>query len=737
MEEYNKVKTKMRLGSQTIRESIYQGATQGAWAWSVYAIVECWFSSILPRLIWPSHEYRVLHQGFTAFLFVIYPALGLLLGGLFGLFLHKAAYRLHFLQKIQSPGLFRAVGTATVISAFALNLIVQFRFRFFLSLYIIVVSILLFSILLLLSLASTTGANIWPKRLGFVASPWTSSIILLGTAWIIKDLLNFVYSPVLRAGSVFIFFIAIYFVSFLIQKTIEKRLTTESIILKATESFTIRVLFMFVVLGTSFFLNRVPMRMAQSSGVLSVNTNQCNIFLIVMDTVRADHLSLYGYERDSVPTLKKFSDQATLFTHAIASSSNTLPTHASLFTGMYPIKHGAHHIYPPRRSPDGVGISSIGLAHHFDTLAEILSEKGYMTIGVSANHGWLAPLFRLNQGFQYYDSRVPISWTVWQYYLRHRIHNLLNYGFRSPHGASYRRAEEINREIFTLLDIMRKRGERSFFFINYMDAHYPYLPLPPFDKLYPGKDETFTKDRYDSLRKQVMELERRITKEESSHLISQYDGGIAYLDFHIGKLLTRLKELGIYENSLIIFTSDHGEAFGERGLIDHGSSVYQDQVYIPLIIKYPRTNEKNVVNQLVSSVDLMPTILDVLGCEIPQGIQGQSLLKLAIGNSRHVISEFYPFSDLVQSHPRFDRVQRAVFSGRFKFIKSTNGTKELYDLHEDPDEKNNLFKPDDKTSRELEARLNQWLEEVKEESGSIIKLEKEALDRLKSLGYIK
>ncbi|NIO20031.1 MAG: sulfatase-like hydrolase/transferase, partial [Candidatus Aenigmarchaeota archaeon] len=178
---------------------------------------------------------------------------------------------------------------------------------------------------------------------------------------------------------------------------------------------------------------------------------------------------------------------------------------------------------------------------------------------------------------------------------------------------------------FTLLDMVRDRRRPFFLFINYMDAHWPYIPPRPFDKLYPGKIKRFTTERYGSLINVVLQQKRKMTKQEYSHLLSQYDGAITYIDFHIAKLTERLKKLGKYQNSIIIITSDHGEAFGERDLIGHGVSVYQDQIHIPLIIKYPNSREKAIVNKLVSLVDLMPTLLTVLDYEIPARNQGQSL----------------------------------------------------------------------------------------------------------------
>lgn len=269
-----------------------------------------------------------------------------------------------------------------------------------------------------------------------------------------------------------------------------------------------------------------------------------------------------------------------------------------------------------------------------------------------------------------------------------------------------------------------------------MDAHNPYIPPPPYDTLFPGKDEAFRLDHYTTLSQEVMKLNRKVSKEESRHLLSQYDGGIAYIDFHIGKLIEKLKRLEVYNNSIIIITSDHGEVFGERNLFNHSVSVYQDQIYIPLIIKYPDMQERRLIDEPVSVVDLMPTILDVLKYEIPEGIQGKSLLAQNSGESREIIGESFPSGHLLTTHPRFNRIERAVFSWPYKFISSTAGKRELFELMKDPNEKKNLYDANDNISMQLEAELNQWLKDNKEESGSAVKLDKDARERLKALGYI-
>ena len=717
--------------SATVRKNVYAGAVYGIVAWAAYAVAECVFLSILPWFIEPGYAYKPLYWGFTVLLFIIYPAIGLLSGGLFGLVFHKVSSRYLFLQNAQ-PTILSLAATFTIVLAFSVNLIINN------SINLAKLPPLAFSLLVIGGLVLSARSSIWFRGLRFLTNPWAVSTVLLGLPWIIQKFSSN-YPMAVKAGAALAFPLFILSISFIVQKVMRKRITSVS----TTEVFVLParypaflIFIIFIVIGTSFFLDQEHPSLVQGPRSSSHNTNNPNVILITMDTVRADHLSLYGYERDTTPNLKKLSEESTLYTHAIASGDMTLSTHASIFTGTYPRQHGAH--FDPWNGCNG----GRPLSDKFHTLAEILSQKGYLTMGIVANYGFLSRFFGFDKGFQYYDQRVPVVFLggTELYSIRQGVRNVLTH-FASPHNFDlmFRRAEEINKEASTLFDNV-KNNNTFFLFINYMDAHDPYIPPPSFDTLYPGKDETFTFAHYNTLHEKVLKLERKITEKEYHHMVSQYDGGIAYIDFQIGKLIARLKELDLYENCLIIITSDHGETFGERALMGHQVSVYQDLVHIPLLVKYPNVRTGNIYNEVVSVVDLMPTVLDVLGFEVPEHVQGQSLLKLEFesGKSRNVISESFPNGYFISWHPRFHRIERAIFSGQYKFISSTAGKRELYNLSKDPNEMENLYKEDDSTSREIETRLETWLKTTVAaiESSAKVKLDKEALNRLKTLGYV-
>lgn len=229
---------------------------------------------------------------------------------------------------------------------------------------------------------------------------------------------------------------------------------------------------------------------------------------------------------------------------------------------------------------------------------------------------------------------------------------------------------------------------------------------------------------------EVNKHHHHLNETERDHFVSQYDGGIACMDFEIENFLERLRRLGLYENTLIIIIGDHGEAFGEHSLMTHGQGfVYQDQVHVPLLIKYPGQHEARQSDALVSQVDLMPTILDMAGIAPVADLQGHSLRSSRDG-SEVVYSEAR-----AAFRSRSQSVRRAMFTSSFKLITSTEGPPELYDLTADPAEKQNQYQSDKPRSTALAARLTAWAAAAPPQLAQPHKLDKNSVERLKSLGY--
>lgn len=446
-----------------------------------------------------------------------------------------------------------------------------------------------------------------------------------------------------------------------------------------------------------------------------------------MDTVRAENLSVYGYSRKTTPALDNLAAGSNLFRRAIATSDMTLSTHASLFTGVYSSWHGTHY---DAQSPTGYPLSK-----DYTTLAEQLSSTGYRCMALAANSSYVSSAFGLDRGFHVFDSRAPVLFLHGEershrYFLRWGIRRMVN---RFQPTASWeavtRTAGEINADATKWLDAARAAGTPFFLFLNYMDAHTPYIPPPPFDTMFPGRLSTFTYSDHIALRSGTMNGVRQITSTERDHLRSQYDGGIAYLDSQIGDLVAHLKQADLYDNTLLIVTADHGEALGEKNLVEYSvTSIYQHHIHVPLIVKYPRQTAARVIDDVVTQVDVMPTVLEVAGIRRPPGLQGISLNNAA-REVRHVMSECF-------SGPKF-KVKRAVIQWPLKWIAWQDGRRELYDLSTDPTETREIHTDRPQESIELEAILSKWKQDIPARRATrSSKLDDETLRRLKSLGYV-
>lgn len=453
------------------------------------------------------------------------------------------------------------------------------------------------------------------------------------------------------------------------------------------------------------------------------------VVLVTLDTVRSDHLSVYGYGRRTSPQLEAFARSATLYTRALASGDLTLTTHASIFTGLYARQHGAR--VDSRRG-------ALAMREGVRTLPALLRAAGYTTLAVVANPSYLAGRFGFSRGFDHYDDRAPTPLLPTP-----RPHTAIAGGValarrllpqdrRFEHAdSSYRRAGRINREVFGLLDGLAREPRPFLLFVNYMDAHWPYDPPRPFRDRFPGglgRGAPGLQDFQD-----VAQQRRRYTPVERRHLVSRYDGAIAYVDHELGRLFERLRELGLWEASLVIVTSDHGEAFGEHGLAGHGVSLHEHQIHVPLLIKAPGQQQAAVVERPVSSVDLLPTILHVVGLERPGGLPGVSLSEGA-PPLRPIFSESYANPGLYRAHPRFRRDLRAVLLGDWKLVVSSRGRRRLFHLGEDPGELADLSASGAPLG-ELEAQLQDWLDDAPERTGREVSLDEEARRLLRELGY--
>jgi arylsulfatase A-like enzyme len=462
-------------------------------------------------------------------------------------------------------------------------------------------------------------------------------------------------------------------------------------------------------------------------------TNKPNVILITMDTVRADHLSLYGYERETTPYLSDLARTATVYTRAIATSDFTLPTHASIFTGMYPDWHKAMQSVsvPPRRQ---------GIRPDLPTLAEVLQSNGYWTAEAPANFAYLTSAFHLARGFAVSDVRQSVrlygfdnGFCVLET-ARQLLGLIVDIG---EFGRPYRRASDITELGNSIVDQAKAIGRPFFLFLNYLDAHTPYAPGDPFNRLFPGSE---LKARPPAIANPPFSLRplngysTSLSSEQRAYLISQYDGGIAAVDAAIKTLVQHLREQELFDNTLIIITADHGEGLLERGMLDHDlATVYQTHLHIPLLIKYPGQDAAAKSYALASQVDIMPTVLEYAGITPPKALQGRSLSHEPAAGTDTV---FAVSRATMKRNPLVRGTRRAVFSGSAKLITWTAGAPELYDLASDPTERNNIYNPNDPRAIDLSERLANLVKAIPSQSLPLSNPDPATLDRLKSLGYV-
>jgi arylsulfatase A-like enzyme len=483
----------------------------------------------------------------------------------------------------------------------------------------------------------------------------------------------------------------------------------------------------------TLWLNARPALSTPNTGGVSAQ-GRPNVLLIVLDTARADHLSVYGYQRRTTPNLEKLARESVLFRNAISASDFTLTAHGSLFTGLYTSWHRA---YPVSGTDFG------RLDDSFHTLAEILAQHGYATSAVLANHGYLRPEFGMAQGFSYYEIRPtvramgPASIPFLRNFARAALQQVT---CTAELGRMYPRADQITDGALRVLNVARRGPGPFFLSLNYMEAHEPYSPPPPFRDAFPGRDPALHSLDLGALREKLAVAHPAPDAAAMlDHMISQYDGSIAFMDAEIQRLFEGMKRAGLYDSTLIIITSDHGQALGERSYVGHPGSPYQELVRVPLIIKYPAGESAEAgrsVGATVSGVDVLPTVLDTVGIPVPAKIHGRSLRRYAPDAERMVISESFFNKRERWLARRTERIERALYRGSWKLIQAVAGKKELYDVDRDGKELRNVYDPDNPIARQLTLDLDRWVHDAPPRRKGGPKVDRETMDRLRSLGYV-
>jgi arylsulfatase A-like enzyme len=414
-----------------------------------------------------------------------------------------------------------------------------------------------------------------------------------------------------------------------------------------------------------------------------------NVLLIVLDTVRAKSLSLYGYNRGTTPQLEQLAKAGVVFERALSTSSWTLPAHATMFTGRYPRELSADWLTPL----DGT----------YPTLAEVFGSHGYVTAGFVANLLYCTYETGLARGFVHYeDYPVSLGMIVRSSWLaRTMAEGILNM-IGSRRELVRKTAEDVNEDF---LDWLSQNHGRPFFaFLNYMDAHAPYLPPKPFDIMFGPQ-----RARPD------VSVRRTWSAQEIQVEQDAYDGSIAYLDHQLGLLFGELQKRGLLGNTLVVITSDHGEQFGEHGLFDHGNSLYRPLLHVPLVISFPsRLPASERVREPVTLRDLPATISDII--KLPGGprFPGKSLAryweKVSDVNqpATPLLSAVSKAINMPDWLPVMKGDMTSLIANGFHYIRNGDGREELYDFDKDPAEKNDLAASDQ--YRQALERMRESLE---------------------------
>jgi arylsulfatase A-like enzyme len=422
-----------------------------------------------------------------------------------------------------------------------------------------------------------------------------------------------------------------------------------------------------------------------------------NVLLIVMDTVRADHLSLYGYGRDTTPNLRGLADQGVRFERARATAPWTLPSHASLFTG---------------RWPHELGVEKRGwLDAAFPTLAEFLGTRGYATAGFVANQFFCGHETGLSRGYGLYrDYPVTpaevlrsstLGWLLMRSVMRVRdeLRSALWPGPMAGVSVDFSRkdAATINREF---LDWLSSQGKQPFFaFLNYFDAHDPYLVPPGASS--PVRAAPRSRGEFAMLRDWYKIDKTSLAPEAIRLARDAYDDCIAALDNELGRLFAALRERGILDQTLVILTADHGEQFGENGKFGHGLSLHDPEVHVPLVIASPASVPRGqVVEGGVSLHDIPATVVDLLGYEHESPFPGQSLARTwqppQTGIAPAVSLAFSELHTPIagptspSESSRGDGSILALLDDTRAYIRYHGGNEELYKLDADPAETHDL-----------------------------------------------
>jgi len=445
-----------------------------------------------------------------------------------------------------------------------------------------------------------------------------------------------------------------------------------------------------------------PTRARQSGRSSRADQSRPNLILITVDSLRADHLGVYGYARPTSPQIDRFALGAVIVTDGISQAPYTKASIASLLTGLFPTAHQTYStgvLFGVVHEMGSVGGQETGSTDSLNpalaSLPQQLLAAGYRTVGLSSNP-YLIRDFGFANGFTEFR------------YIRGT-------------NAVFARADEM---MAAAKDAIARAEEPYFLWVHLMDTHYPYDPPEAFRSMFgpTGPSHPLTTDQ----------LPDGMSIGHSTDLNlyrSRYDAAIRAADTAIGRFLQWLETSGQWSRTGVVLTADHGEGFMEHGLMGHNNSLYDELLHVPLIVKLPTLQPGRRPAQ-VQLVDLFPTLCAAVNIRPPTGLHGQNVLPVLAGRDS---GEPYAYSEIVGR-------RYALRSKEWKFIASFQGGRQLFNLADDPGETANLVNSAPGTADKLERILARALATAIIDSQRITKclapVSPEVLGRLQALGYV-
>jgi arylsulfatase A-like enzyme len=457
-----------------------------------------------------------------------------------------------------------------------------------------------------------------------------------------------------------------------------------------------------------------------------------DVVVVVLDTVRADHVSAYGYERPTTPSFDALARDGALFLAATSPATWSLPSHASLFTGLFPSGHGAHDEHPHLRAD-------------VPTLGEALAAAGFETACFTANP-WISDALGTARGFDQSDdawreaNALPLNSV-------HRLLDVLGFGSTDKGGAAV--AANFERWLAS-----RPPDARPYFaFMNFLEAHFPYHQLPA---EYLGRFASGSRRELRELSMQLVadqfgssDLDRAATAGPARDM---YDGGVLYADALLGRVVEALRRRGSLDRTLVVVLSDHGELLGEHGGFGHGRALTEPGTHVPLLVRLPGRVPAARVAAPVSTVGVMGTVLELAGVPAPGPLHVGSLLPALDGRpaGAPVLAERFlprgPDRGVPGGDPllRLDVRQRAYRADDTKLVEASDGARFAFDLAADPAESRDLAAERPDEVARLVSELATWrtalglpaLDAPVQESAPPVELDPAARERLKALGYV-